>query len=261
MRACIVIPAFQAEATLEAVLGSLRAGLGDLLGDAPVLVVDDGSHDRTAEVARRAGARVFVHATNRGKGAALRTGLAAARDAGCEAALTVDADGQHPADAARAVLLAGDDPGALVLGVRDLAGAGAPRANQTSNRISNFFLSRFSGRPLADTQCGLRRYPVETTLALGARAPGYAFEAEILLRAVAAGVPIVEQPVRVLYPPEGERVTHFHSVKDPARIVGAVVRTLAEIHVRGRGRSSVQRGVSPDSRVPGDEPKRPIAAE
>jgi hypothetical protein len=95
-----------------------------------------------------------------------------------------------------------------------------------SNGISNFFLSVFSRRPLVDTQCGLRRYPLPLALELGGRDDGYAFEAEIILRALSAGVRLVEVPVRVIYPPGGQRVTHFDSVRDPARIVVRVVKTL-----------------------------------
>jgi hypothetical protein len=116
-----------------------------------------------------------------------------------------------------------------------LAGAGAPRASQISNRISNFFLSLFSGRRLADTQCGLRRYPLALTLALGSRDDGYAFESEIILRAIAAELRIVEVPVHVIYPPARERLSHFHSVRDPARIVARVVDTL--FATRGMRRS------------------------
>lgn len=222
MRPCIVIPAFQAERTLAAVVRDLRReGLG-----LPVTVVDDGSIDRTAEVARALDVGLVRHDYNRGKGAALRTGLAVAREAGFDVVVSVDADGQHPAPAVRHVLEADGDPGALVLGVRNLVGAGAPRDSQFSNGISNFFLSWFSGKPLADTQCGLRRYPVAGTLALRARADGYAWEAEVVLRAVRAGMVVREVPVEVFYPPESERVSHFDPVKDPARIVAAVVRTM-----------------------------------
>ena len=229
-RACVLVPAYQADKTLANVLADLARELPDI----PVFVVDDGSTDRTAEVARGGGATVLRHERNRGKGAALVTGLKAARAAGFAVALTVDADAQHPAVEARAVLFASDDTRALVLGIRDLPGAGAPRANQISNGISNYFLSRFARRPLADTQCGLRRYPVEETLALDGRADGYAFEAEVLLLAARMGLPIVELPVRVVYPDPRERITHFDSVKDPMRIIAVVLRTLARLRSRGR---------------------------
>ncbi|HRI63358.1 MAG TPA: glycosyltransferase family 2 protein, partial [Polyangium sp.] len=123
------------------------------------------------------------------------------------------------------------DPNALVLGIRDLVLAGAPRPNQISNRISNFFLSLFTGKTLADTQCGLRRYPLAATLALGGRDDGYAFEAEIIIRALAAGMPIVEEPIDVIYPPAQERITHFDSVRDPARIIRRVLSTIADVRL------------------------------
>ena len=215
-----IIPAFDSAATIAAVVTeTLRA----FAGIGTVYVVDDGSRDGTGEIARAAGAIVVTHDQNRGKGAALRTGFERAYADGHLAAVTLDADGQHPpADAKRLAAVPNLD--ALVLGIRDLKGAGAPRPNRISNAISNGFLSLFSRKLLADTQCGLRRYPLPRALEIGGRDAGYAFEAEVILRAVAAGLPLVEVPVSVIYPPD--RVTHFDSVKDPARIVTRVIKTL-----------------------------------
>jgi glycosyltransferase involved in cell wall biosynthesis len=223
-RTLALVPAFDAEASIGAVVQQLRAVWPG--ADPRVVVVDDGSRDRTAHVARDAGAHVVRHAVNRGKGAALRTGMVEAHRLGASHVVSVDADGQHLADEARRLVDHAAPEAALVLGVRDLVRDGAPRPNIISNGISNFFLSWFSGRRLLDTQCGLRRYPVAGTLALGARDDGYAFEAEIVLRAAHAGWVIALEPVRVHYPPEHERVTHFDSVRDPARIVRRVVATL-----------------------------------
>lgn len=225
MTGCAIVPAYDAAHSVADVVRDLVRLWPD---PQAVIVVDDGSNDATASLAERAGARVVRHARNRGKGAALRTGFRFAHDAGFDVAVTVDADGQHaPADALR--LLLDEAPrDALVLGIRDLVRAGAPRPNQLSNRISNFFLSQFARTPFADTQCGLRRYPLAATLAADGGADGYAFEAEIILRAKASGVPVVEVPIDVIYPPEEQRVSHFHSVRDPARIIVRVVSTLVE---------------------------------
>ncbi|MEI8259341.1 MAG: glycosyltransferase family 2 protein, partial [Deltaproteobacteria bacterium] len=193
-----------------------------------VLVIDDGSTDRTGDVARAAGAAVVTHAVNRGKGSALRTGLAACRDDGFDVALTLDADGQHRATDLRVLMdTAPEDPEALVLGIRDLVRAGAPRANQISNGISDFFLSRFARMHLLDTQCGLRRYPVARTLALAPRGTGYEFEAEVILRAARAGLRIVQVPIDVHYPPEEHRKSHFRTRRDVPRIIFRVLETLA----------------------------------
>ncbi len=237
VRPLLLVPAFNAEATV----GDVVRDLARVLPGVPVLVVDDGSMDTTARRAREAGATwVITHPTNRGKGAALQTGLGEAEQRGFDAVVTVDADGQHPAESAR-VLVDVSCGRSLVLGVRDLERDGAPRANRFSNGFSNRALGLFSGKRLADTQCGLRRYPTAEALALGARASGFAFEAEVLLRAIAAGVPIVEVPVRVVYP-TGRR-SHFHVVRDPARIVAVVLLTVWEL------RGFRRRDSNPDKRI------------
>ncbi len=228
-RVCAVVPGYQAGETVGAVVDDLRGVLG-----IPVLVVDDGSTDRTGDVAAARGAEVVRHDRNRGKGAALRTGLRRAAALGHRIAVTVDADGQHPATSALAVLRGSDDARALVLGVRDLVRDGAPRANRFGNDVSNFFLSAFAGRRLRDTQCGLRRYPVLETLDLGATARGYAFEAEVILRALAGGLSVVEVSVPAVYPPRGQGRSHFRNVRDPTRIVATVVRTVVTLRLRGR---------------------------
>lgn len=223
MELCFVIPALDASETVGQVIDGLHREARELAHHAQVWVIDDGSRDSTAEAAERAGAVVLRHPHNLGKGAALRRGLRCAMEHGATAAVSVDADGQHPPAEAVALALHPAPDAALVLGVRSLSRDGAPRRNQVSNGISNRFLSWFSGRALRDTQCGLRRYPVAETLALGARDPGYAFEAEVLLRAVHAGWELVEVPVHVVYPPP---TSHFHVVRDPARIVLRVLSTL-----------------------------------
>jgi glycosyltransferase involved in cell wall biosynthesis len=229
MRAAALVPAYQA----EPLVGPVIEGLVRLWPEPnAVFLVDDGSTDATAEIAERAGARVFRHPRNIGKGAALRTGMRAARDAGFDVAVTVDADGQHPPEEALRMHQRCSDPHALVLGIRDLLGAHAPRNSQMSNRFSNVMLSGFTGRWLSDTQCGLRRYPISAALALGGRANGYAFEAEVIIRAAMTDMPIVELPIEVIYPPVEERISHFDSVRDPTKIVFRVLSTVASVRAR-----------------------------
>jgi isopenicillin-N N-acyltransferase like protein len=229
MRVLAVVPAYQAERHVAAVVRGLRAELGET----PVIVVDDGSTDGTAAVAEAAGALVVRHATNRGKGAALVSGFARALELGADAVVCVDADGQHPPAEAARIARHEAPRTALVLGVRDLVREGAPSKNRFSNQFSNRFLSWFGGRKLSDTQCGLRRYPLPEVSSLGARSPSYAFEAEVLLRAVRLGWEVAEVPVRVIYPPEHERLTHFHVVRDPARIVYRVLQSTLLTRRRG----------------------------
>lgn len=225
MHTVALVPAFQAAKSVARVVAELRQCW--TVADPTVIVVDDGSSDSTGEQARAAGALVVRHPHNLGKGAALRSGLARASELGADTAVAVDADGQHPAAEALSVALDPSPAHTLVLGVRDLTAAGAPPSHRFSNGLSNFFLSVFTGRRLLDTQCGLRRYPVRETLDLGVESPGYAFEAEVLIRACRAGWSIRQVPVTVIYSSESRAGSHFRVVRDPARIIGRVLRTVA----------------------------------
>lgn len=223
--ACVLIPAYNAERTLGAVIDELRR----VLPENEIIVVDDGSTDATRDIARGKPCSLVSIDKNRGKGAALKEGFRYALSQEFDVALTVDADGQHPALSAKRLLEASSDPAALVLAVRDLERMGAPKKNRFSNGISNYFVSLFVGAKLNDTQCGLRRYPIARTLELAGESDGYAFEAEVLMRAVAAGVPICECTTDVLYPVD--RTTHFDNVKDPMRMIVTVLRTAWKMRV------------------------------
>jgi len=220
-----LIPAYQASRSLKRVLDDLRA----LDPEGALLVVDDGSTDGTGDIARAASIDVVTHDENRGKGVALKSGFAWLAERGFETAVTVDADGQHRAEDAVMLAKHSASPKAIVLGIRDMKRDGAPGPSQFSNRFSNWWVSFFAGQQLSDTQCGLRRYPLHATLELGSDARGYGFECDMLVRAARRGIPIVEVPVHVIYPPKAERVSHFHVVADPTRIVIRLVHTALTV--------------------------------
>lgn len=220
-----LIPAYDPGPLLGKVISKLSATLDDEgLSRVPIVVVDDGCTDGACDQLPQH-IHLLRHSNNRGKGAALQTGLAWARDRGLRCVVTVDADDQHPTAEAIRLLHHPAPADALVLAVRDMRAAGAPLANRFSNAFSNWVLSLFGGRTLRDTQCGLRRYPVAETLALGATHPGYAFESELVLRAARRGTPIVHVEATVDYPKESTRVSHFHTAKDPAKNVLRVIQT------------------------------------
>jgi glycosyltransferase involved in cell wall biosynthesis len=193
-----------------------------------VLVVDDGSTDRTGDVAKASGAEVVRHAVNRGKGAALRTGMRRLAERGVTHVLTLDADGQHLPEEIPALLRASSlEPRALVIGARQAESVEPIR--RFGNRFANRWVEIACGLSLPDTQSGFRVYPLKETLALRCRADRFAFETEVLIRGTRAGLAIRSVPVRVWNPPIGEHASHFRPVADATRIVFSVIGLLLRV--------------------------------
>jgi hypothetical protein len=211
----VVIPCFQGASTIgEVVRGARAAGL-------PVVVVDDGSSDDSAPAAEAAGATVLRHPANRGKGAALASGFAYARQIGADAVLSMDADGQHdPAEIPALVAAHQSAPDALVIGVRSFAPEDMPRRSRIGNRISTWWISRFAGLHYHDTQSGFRVYP-RALFDVPLRSTKFDTETELLLRAAKMGLPLLEVPIRTIYGPD--RVTHFHGFRDTLRVIKLVL--------------------------------------
>jgi len=219
MKPAIVIPVYN-HPQVAAVVEKARAlGL-------PIIVVDDGSGEETRaalaslvhlreESKEEGDITLLRHAKNQGKGAALLTGLAAALASGHDAALTIDADGQHdPADAAGLLAMAARQR-ALIVGVRQgMAGQHVPWTSRFGRGFSNFWVWACGGPWLGDSQSGFRLYPLPESLNLGVRARRYQFEVEILVLAKRRGLTIREAPISVVYQPKGERVSHFRPWQD-----------------------------------------------
>ena len=212
----ILIPVYQGAGTVgEVVKAALATG-------SAVVVVDDGSTDGSGRIAEIAGARVLRHPVNQGKGAALQTGFALARSEGRRAVLTIDADGQHdPAEIPKLVEEHRRHPDALIVGVRHFDD-GMPRRSQIGNRISTFWISLFAHRPHQDTQSGFRVYPASLFTDARFRSSRFDTETELLLRAAKLRVPLVEVPIRTIYPAEGAG-THFRDFADTLRIIKLVI--------------------------------------
>ena len=206
---CAVIPTYNNGRTVaDVVRGVLRQGL-------PVLVVDDGSTDDTAQQLEGLDIKVLRHERNRGKGRALKTGLEAARAQGYRFALTIDADGQHdPADIPALVAAAGERT--LVVGSRNIAAEGMSSGSTFANRFSNFWFTVQTGRKLPDTQTGYRIYPLADLPSLKLLTSRYEAELTLLVFSAWKNLRLVPVPVRVYYPED--RVSHFRPFADFFRI-------------------------------------------
>ena len=180
--------------------------------DLPIIVVDDGSTDTSPEILSSIKKiSVIRHAINRGKGAALLTGFAAAAEQNCTWAITLDGDGQHIPEDARSLLLAvPENRRSIVVGSRQgMAGKNVPWTSRFGRGFSNFWVWVAGGPFITDSQSGFRLYPLPESLQLGVKAMRYQFEVEVLVRARQRGIAVIEAPVQVVYQDRGERVSHF----------------------------------------------------
>ena len=192
-RACALVPAYQAEATVAAVVRGLRESVSR------VIVVDDGSTDATAVQAGEAGAEVLRLPNNGGKGAALRAGLAQILESDLTHVAFVDADGQHdPADLPRLLAAAagGED---FVIGSRMADLDAIPAYRYRTNEIGSRILSRMTGLEIEDAQSGYRVVSTDLLRRLHLNARGYIIETEMLLKAALHLKRFCHVPIRAIY--------------------------------------------------------------
>ena len=232
----VLIPSYNSGAL---VVETVRAARSAWL---PVWVVFDGSTDGSDDLLEHAcsadqGVRIFRLAVNKGKGSAVLVGLKAAQAAGFSYALTMDADGQHPADHISAFMSASQAaPDAMILG-RPVFDAAAPSLRVKGRRISNWWTNLetlWTG--VDDSLFGFRVYPINALISVMSRQPWmrrFDFDVEAAVRLCWRGVrPIsIDAPVRYLSAAEGG-VSHFNYVRDNALLTWMHSRLLLEFFLR-----------------------------
>jgi len=208
-RTIALIPAFNEVGTIADVVSGLH-GVVDA-----VLVVDDGSTDGTAASARCAGAEVMVHPANRGKGTAVRTGLARVLDGEYTYLLLLDGDLQHlPHEASRLMDVMVTSDADVVIGERMFDRAQMPASRYHTNRIGSRALSAFVGVGVGDTQCGFRLFRVAALRGLALSATGYEIETEMLIKVRRRGGLVASAPVTAVY--NGQR-SKLRPIRDTTR--------------------------------------------
>jgi len=218
-----VIPAFQATATIGDVVTRARA----TLPEAQVIVVDDGSSDGTGDAARVRGAAVVTHPRNRGKGVALRAGIARACADGVDVIVTLDADGQHPPEEIPRLLAPlAEGRADLVLGARRRDGV-MPLSRRFTNWLSATLASRIAGQRLHDAQTGFRAFARAAVERIQPAGDRYEYEANFLLDALRAGYRVASVDVPTIYGPR----SHFRSWTDTWRMARAFARHAGRIVV------------------------------
>jgi glycosyltransferase involved in cell wall biosynthesis len=192
---CVIIAAYNEATMITRVVTEVRRG------GYRVIVVDDGSKDATAQVAREAGATVIQHPFNLGQGAALQSGIDLALAKGAEVIVTFDADGQHSAaDISRLASALAQENADFVLGSRFLeASSNIPPLRRLLLKAATMFTRITTGLRLTDAHNGLRAMTRRGAGAIRLRQNRMAHASEILAQIGASGLHYVERPVTIHY--------------------------------------------------------------
>lgn len=250
----LVIPAYNEQARLPALLDVLSSSAESAIADAGVdlieaVVVDDGSDDRTRAMLAAAAEEddllrpVLEFAENRGKGAAFRAGVERARG---DYVLLADVDLSTPLEELPKLTAALERGADLAIGSRAMEGAVVERGpghRKLLGKSFNATVRGLTGLAVQDTQCGFKLLPTEVARALVAEqlCPGFAFDVELLMRAEAAGLRIAELPV-----------LYVHDSRSQVRVVSAsaeMLRDVCRLSYRLRLRGRFRRQTAADRRL------------
>jgi glycosyltransferase involved in cell wall biosynthesis len=225
----IIIPAFEPKKILLDLLTSLKQLIAETTLDCQIVIINDGSHSKEAKeifcVAREQGIVILNHNNNRGKGAAIKTGINYALSLEKQWVVTADADGQHlPNDILNVINKGIEFGNSVVLGVR-VFDRQTPLRSRLGNFITTKLFSLFHGGNIKDTQTGLRYIPKsyfeKFSKILYNR---YEFEFASLIQTVKEDN-IRQVPIQTIYEP-GNPTSHFRKFVDSARIYWVFARSI-----------------------------------
>jgi len=235
----VIIPAFNEDLYIgSVVLKALRYA-------STVLVIDDGSVDETRSVAEAAGARVIAHSKNKGKGAALNTGLAAVRELDPDIVIFLDADGQHDPKSIPQLATAIFEEGAdIAIGSRflDLPNR-ASNYRKTGQKVVTLFTNRASGVPVSDTWSGYRALSRHAVELIHFRESGWGIEPELQFQAHAHDLKIIDVAVDISYHQAPKRNMVAQGLQTLSGIFRLIGRYRPLLAFFGFGLSSLMCGI------------------
>ena len=201
MKNCILIPSYNEARNIGAITKELKSR------SLAVYVVDDGSVDGTADIAKGQGAVVITHDRNRGKGASLIDGFDRVLKDGFDAVLVMDGDGQHATGDVDNFFKKMAETGAdIVIGNRMLDTVSMPAIRNITNRIMSRVISNMSGQKIPDTQCGFKLIKRNVLESIKFEFSNFEIESEIILKAARMGFKIESVPVKTVYLDETSKI-------------------------------------------------------
>ncbi len=216
-RSAVLIPAYNAGNTLESLLEQVQ----QYVPATSVLVVDDGSTDDTASIARRHGANVISLIENQGKGAALAKGFEILKnDPRFDNIATLDADLQHrPASLAAFINEKLESGADIIVGLRNRIGTKMPIHRRISNAITSFVVSVRTGKNVLDSQCGFRLIGMNVVSHVSIKSAGFEAETEFLIKAIKQGFTVHFVPIEAIYDGEKSHMTNWRTTLNFIRVL------------------------------------------
>jgi glycosyltransferase involved in cell wall biosynthesis len=217
---CILIPAYNAEKTILAVVREcLQHGF-------PVVLVDDGSTDGTSNLVSGYPVTLLRHERNLGKGAALKTGFDWAIKSGFDGVVTVDADGQHDVSAIPLLVASAQkDKWGILIASRHTQFEQMAGLRKFWNRVGVWCIWKRTGFEITDSQSGFRFYSSDMLKSVPLKSNGYALEMEIFLKAWKRGFTVGSLPVAARVA-DGRATSHYRPVKDTFNISMTFLRNM-----------------------------------
>jgi len=205
MKTCVIIPTYNEAQAIGKLIEEIHSqGLEE------VVVVDDGSQDSTARLARDSGAKVFKNPHNQGKGASLVKGFKYALSEDFAAVITMDGDGQHLAEDLPLFLEQSRNSRAgIIIGNRMLETKGMPCSRVLTNRFMSWLISLMAKQEIPDSQCGFRLIRRELLEHLNLNTTKYETESEMLIRAGQLGFGIDSVAVNTIYSGQKSQINSF----------------------------------------------------
>lgn len=218
MKIVAIIPAYNEETTIVQVLQKTKPFVDQ------IIVVNDGSSDQTAQRALAQGVRVITHGVNRGLGASLGTGFAAANYLGADVVITLDADGQHDPTEIKKFIAAIEQGADVVIGSRMLTGfEGMPWYRQVAQIVGNFVTFCLFGAWVTDSQSGFRALSRFSLEQIQIKTNRMEVSSEIIAETKRRQLNLVEVPIKAIY-------TDYSLSKGQSFFVG--LKTLIKLVVR-----------------------------
>lgn len=216
MKTCVLIPSYNEAKTIGSLVKRIKnKGLD-------VVVVDDGSIDKTAEIARGSGAYVLKHKQNKGKGASLKDGFHFIINKDYDAVITMDGDDQHSPEDIPKFIKASDDPNVdMLVGNRMSSNKDMPFIRWMTNNLMSFLISIICKKNISDSQCGFRLIKRKVFKELSFFSPNFEIESEILIEAYRKGFTVKFIPIQTIY---ARQVSQIHPVIDTIRFFRFLLR-------------------------------------